>query len=150
MQIPLLPISKGISLAISGPKKLYVSTDFHPRLEQPPKVKLYARVSSRVLFLYLKNKQPNLAFLSGRLTLSSDLGLSRSSSVQRSFFCGDVIAIRSWAPDVVNFNSVPHFTTLTESVTDYSTQVLIHWVQTMQWKAKEKEIAWRCSPERWN
>ena len=28
--------------------------------------------------------------------------LSRSSSVQRSFFCGDVIAITSWAPDVVN------------------------------------------------
>ena len=32
-----------------------------------------------------------------------DLGLaSLSSSVQRSFFCGDVIAITSWAPDVVN------------------------------------------------
>ena len=28
--------------------------------------------------------------------------LSRSSLVQRSFFCGDVIAITSWAPDVVN------------------------------------------------
>ena len=25
-----------------------------------------------------------------------------SSLVQRSFFCGDVIAITSWAPDVVN------------------------------------------------
>ena len=34
--------------------------DFHSRLEQPPKVKSYARVSSRAPFLYLKNKQPNL------------------------------------------------------------------------------------------
>ena len=48
----------------------------------------------------LKNRQPNLAFLSGRPTSSSDLALSRSSSVQRLFFCGDVIAITSWAPDV--------------------------------------------------
>ena len=74
-------------------------------IQQPPKVKLYAnaRVSSRVPFLYLKkNKQPNLPFLSGRLTSSSVLGPSRSSLVQRSFFCGDVIAITSWAPDVVN------------------------------------------------
>ena len=46
-----------------------------------------------------KNRETNLAFLSGRLT---DLALSRSSSVQRSFFCGDAIAITSWAPDVVN------------------------------------------------
>ena len=57
-------------------------------------------------FSTFKNKQPNLASLRGRLTLgltpSSDLALSRSSSVQRSFFCGDVIAITSWAPDVVN------------------------------------------------
>ena len=66
------------------------------------KVNFYARVSSRVLFLYLKNRRPNLAFLSGRLTSSSDLALSRSSSVQRLFFCGDGIAITSWAPDVVN------------------------------------------------
>ena len=53
-----------------------------------------------------KKKQLNLAFLSGRLTSSSDLAsyaLSRSSSVQRSFFHGDVIATTSWAPDVVNF-----------------------------------------------
>ena len=28
--------------------------------------------------------------------------LSRCSSVQMSFFCGDVIPITSWAPDVVN------------------------------------------------
>ena len=49
------------------------SMDFHLRLEQPPKVKFYARVSSRVSFLYLKYKQqPNLTFLSGRLTSSSD------------------------------------------------------------------------------
>ena len=71
-----------------------VSMDFYPRLEQPSKVKFYARVSSRVSFLYLKYKQPNLAFLSGRLTSSSDLASyapARSSSVQRSFFCGDVI-----------------------------------------------------------
>ena len=74
-----------------------VSTDFHPRLEQPSKVKFYARVSSRVPFLYIKDKQPNLASLRGRLTPSSDLALSCSSSVQRSFFCGDVIAITSWA-----------------------------------------------------
>ena len=47
-----------------------------------------------------KNKQPNLAFLSGRLTSSSDLALSHSFSVQRSLFHGDVIAITSWAPDV--------------------------------------------------
>ena len=80
----------------------YVSMDSPPRLEQPPKVKFYARVSSRVPFLYLINKQPNLAFLRGRLTSSSDLALPRSSSVQRSFFCGDVIAITSRAPDVVN------------------------------------------------
>ena len=50
----------------------------------------------------LKNRQPNLAFISGRPTSSSDLALSRSSSVQRLFFCGDVIAITSWAQDVVN------------------------------------------------
>ena len=31
-----------------------VSMDFHTRLEQPPKVKFYARVSSRVSFLYLR------------------------------------------------------------------------------------------------
>ena len=37
-----------------------------------------------------------------RLTSSSDLPLSRGSLVQRSFFCGDVIEITSWAPDVVN------------------------------------------------
>ena len=55
-----------------------------------------ARVSSRVTFLYLKRKQPNLAFDSlTRLTSSSALALSL---VQRSFFCGDVIAITSWAP----------------------------------------------------
>ena len=72
----------------------HVSMDFHPRLEQPPMVKFYARVSSRVLLLYLIDKQPNLAFLSGRLTSFSDLPLSRGSSVQRSFFCGDVIEIR--------------------------------------------------------
>ena len=34
--------------------------------------------------------------------MSSDLAPSHSSSVPRSFFCGDVIAITSWAPDVVN------------------------------------------------
>ena len=97
-----------------------MNMDFHPRLEQPSKVKFYARVSSRVSFLYLKYKQqPNQTFLSDRLTssrgqsrkpnwlakLSSDLAscaLSRSSSVQRSFFSGDVIGIMSQAPDVVN------------------------------------------------
>ena len=58
--------------------------------------------------LYLNNKQPNLAFLSCRLTSSSDLAsyaLSRSSSsVQRSFLIllWDVIATTSWASDVVN------------------------------------------------
>ena len=36
-----------------------VSMDFHTRLEQPPKLKFDARVSSRVSFLYLKSK-PNL------------------------------------------------------------------------------------------
>ena len=107
MQIPLWSVSKSISLAISGPKKLYVSLvsmDFHPRLEQPPMVKCYARVSSRVSFLYLKNKQLSLAFLSSGLTSSSVLGQSCSSSVQTSFFCGDVITITSWTPesDVVN------------------------------------------------
>ena len=89
-----------------------VKTTYHPRLEHPPKVKVYARVSSRVPFLYLNNKQPNLAFLSGTLTSSSDLAsyvLSRSSSVQRSFFCGDVIAITSWAPDVHVVNLVRPF-----------------------------------------
>ena len=35
--------------------RLSVSMDLHlARLEQPPKVKFYARVSSRVPFLYLK------------------------------------------------------------------------------------------------
>ena len=53
-------------------------------------------------FPYLKNKQQNLAFLCVRLTVSSDFANSCSASVQRSFFCGDVIAITSWAPDVVN------------------------------------------------
>ena len=72
---------------------------FHPRLEQPPKVKFYVSQLQSPLPL---PKQPNLAFLSGRLTSSNVLGLSRRSSVQRSFFCGDVIAITSWAPDVVN------------------------------------------------
>ena len=77
--------------------------DFPPRLEQPPKVKFYARVSSRVPFLYLKiNNEPNLAFLSGRLTSSSDLVQSRSFSVQRLFFHHDVIVVTSWASDVVN------------------------------------------------
>ena len=33
-----------------------VSMDFPPRLEQPPNVKFYARVSSRVPFLYLKTE----------------------------------------------------------------------------------------------
>ena len=28
--------------------------------------------------------------------------LSRSFSLQRSFFCGDVIEITSWVPDVAN------------------------------------------------
>ena len=79
-----------------------VSMGFHPRLEHPPKVKFYARVSSRVPFLYLKNKQPNLAFYSGRLTSSSNFALSRSFSVQKLFFHDDVIAITSCAPDVVN------------------------------------------------
>ena len=32
---------------------IHVSMDFHPRLEQPLMVKFYARVSSRVSFLYL-------------------------------------------------------------------------------------------------
>ena len=76
-----------------------VSIDIHLRLEQLPKVKFYPRV----LFLYLKIKQSNLAFLN--LTSSSDMAsyaLSHSSSVQRSFFCSDVIAITSRAPDVVN------------------------------------------------
>ena len=77
---------------------IHVSMDFHLRLEQPPMVQFYARVSSRVPFFYLTNKQPNLAFLSGRLTSGS----IRSSSVQRSFFRGDVIAITLWAPVVVN------------------------------------------------
>ena len=45
---------------------------FHPRLEQPPKVKF----SSSVPFLYLKNKHPNLAFLSSRLT-SFDSSISK-------------------------------------------------------------------------
>ena len=92
-----------------------VSMDFHPRLKQPPKVTFYARVSSRVPCLYLKNKQPNLAFLSGRLTSSNDLASyaqSRSSSVQRSFFSGDIIAITSWAPDVVNLVRPIHKRTL--------------------------------------
>ena len=51
--------------------------DFHPKLEQPAMVNIYARVSSRVPFLYLRNKQPNL---NGRLTSFSLLGLSHSSS----------------------------------------------------------------------
>ena len=88
--------------AFIKPYQADVSMDFHPRLEQPPTVKFYAIVSSRVPFLHLKNKQPNLAFPSGRLTSSCDLALSHSSLVQRSFFYGDVIAIMSWAPDVVN------------------------------------------------
>ena len=69
--------------------RLMSAWTFIQELEQPPKLKFYARVSSRAPFLYLKNKQPNLAFLSDRLTSSSDLAsyaLSRSSSVQRSFF----------------------------------------------------------------
>ena len=73
--------------------------DIHPRLEQPSKVKFNARVRSRVPFLYLKNKQPNLAALSGRLTSSSDLP-----------FC-DTSWIAHWAPPLaeaqcVNKNSV--------------------------------------------
>ena len=50
-----------------------VSIDFHKRLEQPSMVKVYTRVSSRVSFLHLKYKLPNLAFLSGRLSSSSNL-----------------------------------------------------------------------------
>ena len=49
-------------------------------------------------------KQPNLVLLSGRLTSSNilALGVSHSSSVQRLFYCSVLIAITSWAPDVVN------------------------------------------------
>ena len=82
-----------------------VKTTFHQRLQHPPKVKVFARVSSRVPFFYLNNKQPNLAYLSDRLTSSSDYGNLCSISQlfgHSSFFCGDVIAITSWAPDVVN------------------------------------------------
>ena len=42
--------------------------------------------------------QLNASIASLRSELS--MALSRSSSVQRLFFCGDVIAITSWAPDV--------------------------------------------------
>ena len=106
MQNPLVLVETVCKyFTISGPKKLHVSMDFHPRLEQqPPQGEIYVRVSSRVPFLAPKNKQSNLAFLSGRLISSIDLAscvLSRSSSVQRSFLCGDVIAITSWAPAVV-------------------------------------------------
>ena len=54
--------------------------------------------------LYLNNKQPNLAFLSGRLTSSSDMLylVALRYKGHSSFCCGDVIAIVSWAPDVVN------------------------------------------------
>ena len=53
---------------------------------------------------YLKIKQPNVPFLSGRLQdLVRWLGkLSPISLAQRPFFCGDFIAITPWAPDVVN------------------------------------------------
>ena len=103
MQISLLSVSKGISQAISGPKKLYMSAWSFIQGDQPPKVKFYAsQLQSPLPLPKQTNKQPNLAFLSGRPTSSSDLALSRSSSVQRLFFCGDVIAITSWAPDVVN------------------------------------------------
>ena len=66
---------------------------------------IYARVSSRFPFLSLRH--PNLAFLSGRLNWPCPVTwqvtlLSRSSLVLRSFFCGDLIGITSWAPDVVN------------------------------------------------
>ena len=40
----------------------YVSMDSPPRLEQPPKVKFYTRVSSRVPFLYLINKTTKSSF----------------------------------------------------------------------------------------
>ena len=49
-----------------------------------------------------KNKQLTSGFLSHKLTLSSDLAKFCSPLVQRSFFRGGVIAITSWAPDVVN------------------------------------------------
>ena len=83
----------------------YSQHGLHQRLEQPPRVKFFARLSSRVPFLYLIKKTQNLAFRSGRLTSSSDLAsyaLSHSSSVQKSFFYGDVITITSRAPNVVN------------------------------------------------
>ena len=108
MQIPLLlveSVSKGIYLYLDLRNYTAHGRDFHPRLEQTPKVKFMPESAPESPFFYLRNKKPNLAFLSGRLTSSSDLAshaISRCSSVQRSFFCGDVIAITSWAPDVVN------------------------------------------------
>ena len=68
MQIPLLlveTVSKGISIYLDL-RNYHDSVDFHPRLEQPPKVKFYDRIS------YLNNKKMTLAFLIGRLTSSSD------------------------------------------------------------------------------
>ena len=108
MQIPLLLVetaSKGISLHLD----LRNYTRQHGLSSKTRTVsqgEIFMPVSSRVPFLYLKNKQPNL---SGRLTSSSHLALSRSSSVQRSFFCGDVIAITSWTPDVNVVNLVRPF-----------------------------------------
>ena len=58
-----------------------VSMDFHPRLEQPPKVKFLCKSQLQSPLSLPKNKQLNLALLSGRLTSSSDLALFRSSSV---------------------------------------------------------------------
>ena len=79
-----------------------VSMDFPPRLYRTASQgEILCKSQLQSPLSLLKNRQPNLAFLSGRLTSSSDL-LSRSSSVQRLFFCGDVIVITSWTPDVVN------------------------------------------------
>ena len=106
MQVPLLlvqTVSKSISLYLDLRNHVCQhGLSFKTRTASQGVI--HARVTPRIPFLSPKNKQLNLDFLSGKLTSSSDLAsysLSRSSSVQRSSFYGDVIAIMSWAPDVV-------------------------------------------------
>ena len=71
-----------------------VSMDFHTRLY---------RTASQGKILCQSQAQSLFSLPQNRLTSSSDFALSRSSSVQRSFFCGDVIAhVMGTAPDVVN------------------------------------------------
>ena len=66
-------------------------------------MKFYARVSSRVPFLYLKNKQPNLAFL------RSSLLHPHPVTFERAWICTDdirgLLACKQRVGDAISFKT---------------------------------------------